>query len=681
MDRCALFVDASYVLTEGALAVHGTRNRDSVSWDHAGLLKLLGGLSRDRSGLPLLRCYWYDTAADGNRAAEHESLADVPGVKLRLRKTRPNRREGVEAEIRKDLTALARNRAVSDVIIVSGEEDLAPVIAEVQDLGVRTILLHISADGDWAVSRALRQECDDIIDVAAGHLRPYVDLIPGAEPELAGAGYRELAPGAVQVRSPHHAIEAPAARLYGSPLAAEYDRGEPQLVGLTAAGSDQLPGQDPARFAAQAAHGPAEGVASGQAQRTTDPRALSQQYQPADASRGQLAATTGQIQGQQGFAANGFGPHDSANGFTSSGSSGQVGPGLPGTVGQPNSTQAAAMPANGLAQNGMPANGLAQNGIPANGQAGPGGQGSGFPGTAQAQTSMPHAAIQQGGMQQGGMQQGGAHLGGMHQGGAHQGGAHQGGMHQGGAHQGGAHQGGMQQTGMPGSAMPGGAMPGGGLGQTGLQQPTGQPGSAGPQSQGLAMPGQLQGMPPHAQGISGPGQHALQRQGNGPGLPPAGLQQSGLPPSGPASADQQRQQSQRQLPTSNGMQHPQDRGGQYGGPAQQSPYGGSPVPGGYPAGSYGAPQPAPMPVPPVAISVGEAVQSAHAEGFGFGEAVARDAPALWLEAVLARKPRMPSDLEARLLQGSALPIDSLLHDEVRHALRRGFWDALERSRH
>ena len=77
---------------------------------------------------------------------------------------------------------------------------------------------------------------------------------------------------------------------------------------------------------------------------------------------------------------------------------------------------------------------------------------------------------------------------------------------------------------------------------------------------------------------------------------------------------------------------------------------------------------------PVAISLADAVQAAHAEGFGFGEAVARDAPALWLEAVLARKPRMPSDLEARLLQ------DSLLHDEVRHALRRGFWDALERSR-
>jgi len=82
----------------------------------------------------------------------------------------------------------------------------------------------------------------------------------------------------------------------------------------------------------------------------------------------------------------------------------------------------------------------------------------------------------------------------------------------------------------------------------------------------------------------------------------------------------------------------------------------------------------------VGVSLSDAVQAAHEEGQEFGGSVARDAPALWLEAVLARKPRMPSDLEARLLQGSALPIDFLLHDEVRHALRRGFWDALERTR-
>ena len=62
-----------------------------------------------------------------------------------------------------------------------------------------------------------------------------------------------------------------------------------------------------------------------------------------------------------------------------------------------------------------------------------------------------------------------------------------------------------------------------------------------------------------------------------------------------------------------------------------------------------------------------------------GAAVARDAPAPWLEALIAGKPRMPSDLQARLLQGSDLPVDSLQQEDVRHALQRGFWDGLERS--
>jgi hypothetical protein len=119
---------------------------------------------------------------------------------------------------------------------------------------------------------------------------------------------------------------------------------------------------------------------------------------------------------------------------------------------------------------------------------------------------------------------------------------------------------------------------------------------------------------------------------------------------------------------------PGQHGGQGQGSARSAPYSGpqpiaSPANSGYQnnAGSVG-------------VSLSDAVQAAHEEGQEFGGSVARDAPALWLEAVLARKPRMPSDLEARLLQGSALPIDFLLHDEVRHALRRGFWDALERTR-
>ena len=89
-------------------------------------------------------------------------------------------------------------------------------------------------------------------------------------------------------------------------------------------------------------------------------------------------------------------------------------------------------------------------------------------------------------------------------------------------------------------------------------------------------------------------------------------------------------------------------------------------------GGHGAEHPA--------TSRDEAIRAGHAEGFGLGAAVAREAPPQWLETVLARKPRIPSDLEARLLQRSALRIDWLLQDDVRIALQHGFWDGLESSR-
>jgi len=183
VDRCALFVDAGYVLTDGAMAVHGTRRRESVSWDYAGLLQLFGNLAMERTRLPLLRCYWYEATVDGRRTAEQDTLADIPGIKLRVAKIRPGRREGVETEIHRDLTTLARNNGISDALVVSAEEDLAQVIADVQDLGMRVTLVHIAVDGNWTISRALRQESDDIIEISGDHLRPYVELIAG-RPDL-----------------------------------------------------------------------------------------------------------------------------------------------------------------------------------------------------------------------------------------------------------------------------------------------------------------------------------------------------------------------------------------------------------------------------------------------------------------------------------------------------------------
>ncbi|MGV9772664.1 NYN domain-containing protein [Streptosporangium sp. NPDC003464] len=394
MDRCALFVDAGYLLADGAMAVHGTRHREAVSWDYPGLLKLLGNLSKERTGLPLLRCYWYEASVEGRRTAEHDALADLPGLKLRLSRIRPGRREGVDAQVHRDLMTLARNSAVCDAVVVSGDEDLAQVVCDAQDLGIRVTVVHIAADGGWAVSRSLRQECDDLIEIGSSHLRPYVSL---------------------------------------------------------ATGSPETP-------------------------------ALSNGHQPA--GNGQATVALG----------NGAPPTAPAP-----------------LVQAPRATPAPAAP--------HPA-----------------------PPSYPAYNHEPPPA--------------------------------------------------------PAPQPP----------QTPAPQPLAAPNSpTGP----LPTPQQAQ-------------QYGTGNTGGMPGYQPGQL------------------------------------------------------------GAYTGPQAAPVPVQNASNSstttLSDAVKAAHKEGHDFGESVAKDAPALWLEAVLARKPRMPSDLEARLLQGSSLPIDFLLHDEVRHALRRGFWDALERAR-
>ncbi|MDP9847501.1 NYN domain-containing protein [Streptosporangium lutulentum] len=418
MDRCALFVDAGYLLADGAMAVHGTRHREAVSWDYPGMLQMLDQLSRERTGLPVLRCYWYEATVEGRRTPEHDTLADIPGLKLRLSRIRPGRREGVDAQVHRDLMTLARNSAVCDAVVVSGDEDLAQVVCDAQDLGIRVTVVHITADGSWAVSRTLRQECDDLIEIGGSHLRPYVSL----------AG---------------NAVESPALS-----------------NGLQQLGNGQGGG----------------GSHSGN-------------------SQGGSHSGSHSVNGQGG------GSHGGSHSVN----------GAPPTTPVP------------VAQTSRAAH--SQPALPA------------YP-------SYTHESPQ-------------------------------------------------------------------------------------------ALP-----VPPPAPAAPAP------------------------PPVAP-----------------NGPTGPQP-------PAPQYSMGGNT--GGMPSyqtsqlGAYTGPQAAPVPIQSAATSstttLSEAVKAAHKEGHDFGESVAKDAPALWLEAVLARKPRMPSDLEARLLQGSSLPIDFLLHDEVRHALRRGFWDALERAR-
>jgi hypothetical protein len=784
VDRCALFVDAGYVLADGAMAVHGTRQRDSVSWDHAGLIKLLTGLSRDRTGLPVLRCYWYEAIVDGQRSSEHDTLADLPGLKLRLSRMRPGRREGVEAEMQRDLTTLARNHAVSDAVIVSAEEDLAEVVAEVQDFGMRVTIIHIMGDGDWTVSKPLRQECDDIVEISGAHLRPFVDLIPGAEPSVhdgqfqngsyprqnhANANGNGVGAGAMTHQNLPAAALPPGPTMYTAPVMDDYQRAAgqmpsapPSMPAAPAAGPDTGPQPGGRRGGGRAAGARGGGQATGPQRagrrgagargggaRAADAQGGGQAEgpQPAGVPAGPQAVgmpvglagapTDPQIMGMPGPPS---GPHPVMSGPPTDPHAVMPGPptgphavmpgppsgphqvmpgpptgphaAMPGPptgphavmpgVGPPSRPNLArppgpqpmgppapapypqgplpsgpAAPVAGLPA--LPAGPSAYPGpMPGEQAAAPGGPGYGpgpsLPDPRGARNSRrAPRAIAAGGQGQAAPQPpmpGGQPY-------------PQPSMPQAAMPQPGPPQGPMPQMGMPQPSAGPGPMPPGPMPQAGMPPPAGPgPRPPGPMPQAAMPPPMPQPGPPQAPMPGGPGDPQFGQRQALPGRDRMGM-------TGPHAV---RQAGGRFADSS--APYPPAPPGQFGsaGPPPQQFYdaqAGPPAPG-YPPrheqGPYGAPQPgglAPMPQAapqPMAVSVADAVQSAHAEGFSFGDAVARDAPALWLEAVLARKPRMPSDLEARLLQGSALPIDSLLHDEVRHSLRRGFWDALERSR-
>ncbi|WP_449066283.1 NYN domain-containing protein [Planomonospora algeriensis] len=544
MDRCALFVDAGYLLADGAMAAHGTRHREAVSWDYTGLLRLLNELCRERTGLPLLRCYWYEATVEGRHTPEHDTLGDIPGLKLRLSRIRPGRREGVDAQVHRDLMTLARNNAICDAVVISGDEDLTQVVCDAQDLGIRVTLVHIAADGGWGVSRSLRQECDDLIEIGGGNLRPYVNL-------LSGSGEASSAQGA---------LSAPGA-----------------AVALNHGGS---PGNG-TRAGYEVSPGSGYGTSTGNGAR----------------SGYGAAVGNGAVAGYDTVAGNGA----AGNGASSSNG-----------AASPNGTPAG----NGaLSGNGASPDGL----VPLN-----------YGGTTPSNGVPSHRGVPSGS----GSGNGSGH-----------------GYDAG--------------NGVP----PGGGTASGGAAPDGAAQSRPSPGSP---SQ-PAYPGYSQESPP-----TSPAPAVSSSSGSQSGTQPGPQHGSTgsmptISPYGSGGAGNAGGAPSYQLP--NPYTGPQPAASQSQPHVQPQPQ---------PIGPYTGPQAAPVPVNAAAggtTTLADAVKAAHKEGHDFGESVAKDAPALWLEAVLARKPRMPSDLEARLLQGSSLPIDFLLHDEVRHALRRGFWDALERARH
>jgi uncharacterized LabA/DUF88 family protein len=172
--RYAVFVDAGYLYAaSGALLLEATSRREyRVAAEK--LIKALTDHADNQLLGELLRVYWYDAAPRRQPTVDQRVIANLPLVKLRLGNLNAQgQQKGVDAQLRADLEALARHRAVTDAVLLAGDEDMLPAVEAAQRYGVRVHLwgvepTHGSNQAEWLV-----WESDTVEVLPAEFLRPY----------------------------------------------------------------------------------------------------------------------------------------------------------------------------------------------------------------------------------------------------------------------------------------------------------------------------------------------------------------------------------------------------------------------------------------------------------------------------------------------------------------------------
>ena len=174
MDRVAVFVDAGYLYAQGSALLFGSRRpRPELDLDIDKALDCLEGLARSASGLPLLRIYWYDGTSSGP-TPEHRELAHRRRVKVRLGFVNTaGQQKGVDSLLVTDMIDLARNRAMCDAVILSGDEDMRVGVQQAQQFGVRVHLLGIEPCRG-SQSLFLMQEADETYEWDASVVQTFL---------------------------------------------------------------------------------------------------------------------------------------------------------------------------------------------------------------------------------------------------------------------------------------------------------------------------------------------------------------------------------------------------------------------------------------------------------------------------------------------------------------------------
>src|ERR1700739_3774093 len=179
LSRYAIMVDVGYIYASAGELLFGATARKEYKVDADKLIQALTRHGEDQVRGELLRVYWYDAARDRVPTFDQRVIAQMPWVKLRLGNLNARgQQKGVDAQIRADMEALARHRAITDAVLIAGDEDMVPAVEAAQAFCVRVHLGGIEPPYGTNQAERLVWESDTVDVLDASFLRPYFTKNP-----------------------------------------------------------------------------------------------------------------------------------------------------------------------------------------------------------------------------------------------------------------------------------------------------------------------------------------------------------------------------------------------------------------------------------------------------------------------------------------------------------------------
>jgi uncharacterized LabA/DUF88 family protein len=179
LARYAVMVDVGYIYAAAGELLFALSSRRDFRVDAPPLIQVITKHADEIIRGELLRVYWYDAARDRVPTIDQRVIAQMPWVKLRLGNLNARgQQKGVDAQIRADMEALARHRAITDAVLIAGDEDMVPAVEAAQAYGVRVHLWGIEPPYGTNQAERLVWESDTVDVLDAAFLRPYFTKVP-----------------------------------------------------------------------------------------------------------------------------------------------------------------------------------------------------------------------------------------------------------------------------------------------------------------------------------------------------------------------------------------------------------------------------------------------------------------------------------------------------------------------